>query len=686
MIAAGDGGVPPGDGAPATASWNVARTPSLNLNTGRRPSPQPPTAAAHTLTTGLLQFKKSVVMIPTWSRAGKSPTGDPAKDYKLAGKGSKLRNFKRGDQVELADSGHRAKPNDTKKWLKVEGQSGGGFIKSTKLLEGFSAEASFDSKTRGGEDDGSPVWGAIKGAGDISNAIDDPLVETGRRQDLDVEKWKKDNPTKSEDDPGAPSGASTGLTRAEGGMWLAAGIFGMATSIKDLADNDKDAWERVDAAISLANSTAGVIGSIAQIAGTHLEDDSPAQANAEGFGAWGLGYQEMFTGLSAGVKTIKSVVDLVKMLVDEDKHSSAEWVKATGALLTAGLETAKGVLRSIRQVSETLGGAVTEQFAKVLPGLDIAIAAVKSIVQGYYLLLSAIAWHRMSTLKKDLGQSDPEKFKEARKAYKHDSARVAQLEAMVQEKNAKIDKAKKKLKAVEDKAIVDPKAQRELHEKIQKLERKRDAYEQSKTLALTQSNDTETAQVAAGGPDRVAIEEYDLSVSLESDNKRRVARQAIHIVSNLIAIGASIASLVSGPGAPAAIALKAAAIGVDTSLPFFRWVKQQGRNAASRAEAKGAPLVANLVFNADKSDTAKLADRKKQAVTMLKMIARLNPLIVRVSAGDALAEPLLRAQGDRIKLYLKASGVNTNELFALNGQPAKQVLLLVKAMAQRELD
>ena len=37
-----------------------------------------------------------------------------------------------------------------------------------------------------------------------------------------------------------PSGASTGLTRAEGGMWLAAGIFGMATSIKDLADNDSE--------------------------------------------------------------------------------------------------------------------------------------------------------------------------------------------------------------------------------------------------------------------------------------------------------------------------------------------------------------------------------------------------------------------------------------------------------------
>ncbi|HMO54695.1 MAG TPA: hypothetical protein PJ994_09340, partial [Tepidiformaceae bacterium] len=111
-----------------------------------------------------------------------------------------------------------------------------------------------------------------------------------------------------------------------------------------------------------------------------------------------------------------------------------------------------------------------------------------------------------------------------------------------------------------------------------------------------------------------------------------------------------------------------------------------GRNMASRNEANGEEGLTNKIFNADKSDTAKLADRKKQAVVMLKMIAKLNPLIDQASTGDPQAETALKAQGKRIKVYLKASGVSTNELFALNGKPEKQVLLLVKAMAQRELD
>ena len=648
-----------------------------------KPAMQPARAAASTINRSLIQLKRTMVTSDTTSRIRTSDmTGDVAKDLKSVKKGKKGTSYKRAQEVELTGAGDAKTPDGSVAWYRIGAPQNKEFIKATKVLVNFSDESAFNNKTRGGGNTPSVVDGTLGGIAEISNAVDDPLVETGRRQDLEVEKWKAQNPGKDPDtEPGAPSGASTGLTRLEGGVWLTAGIFGMAVSIKNLADDDKSAWEKIDAAISLMGSTAGVIGSISQIVGTHLEDGSSAQENAKGFGSWGLGYQEMFAGLAAGVKTVKAVVDLVKMIVDEDKHSSSEWVRATGALLKSGLETAKGVLRSIRQISETLGGSVTEQFAQVLPGLDIAIAAVKSIVQGYYLIVSAIAWHRMSALKKDLAGQDPEKFKEARKSYKHDSARVAQLEAMVQEKNAKIAKARSKLAKEKN-----PKTKAALQEKIDKLIVKRDNYAASKKLAEDTSNDTETQQTLSGGPDRTGIEEYDLATSLETDNKRRVVRQTIHIISNLVAIAASIASLVSGPGAPGAIALKAAAIGIDTSLPFFRWIKQQGRNMASRNEAKGEEGLTNKIFNADKSDTAKLADRKKQAVVMLKMIAKLNPLIDQASTGDPQAETALKAQGKRIKVYLKASGVSTNELFALNGKPEKQVLLLVKAMAQRELD
>lgn len=652
---------------------------------------QPPAAgvigqASSTINRSLIQMKRTMVVKPTQTRIRKGDlTGDAKNDLKAVTGGSRGTKYKRADQLDLSEHGHMRGPGGDVAWYRVNPPTKREYITSDAVMAGFSGANEFDPRKKGGESEGGAGWGAAGGIAEIANAADDPAVEWARKLELEKQGWEAANPgMDASTTQGAPQGASTELSRAEGGLWLTGGLFGMAVSMKDLVSDDKSAWERVDAAINFMGSGMAATGALAQIASTHMEEGSAGQELASGTSAWALGYQEMFTGLSAGVKTIKGVVDIVKMIADENKHSVAEWVQATGALLKSGLETAKGVLRTIRQISETLGGAVTEQFAQVLPGLDIAIAAVKSIVQGYYLVVSAIGWHQMATQKKELLKEsghDKGKVEEARKAYRHDSARIAQLDSMVREKDAKIAQAKK-AKAKEK----DPKKKQRLDEKIAALEKKKKMYEDSRRSASIDSDITEADQMAKGGPSRGDVQEYDLASVLETSNQHRVVRQATHITANLVQIAASIASLVSGPGAPAAIALKAAAAGIDMSLPFFRWVKQRGRDAAARNAAKGEKGVSNKIFNADKSDAAKLADRKKQAVSMLKMIAGLNPLIEQAKQGKAGAKPALANHKVRIELYLSASGVDTNKLYSLNGKPSEQVMLMVKAIAQRELD
>ena len=619
-------------------------------------------------------------------------TGDQAKDLKAVASGKTGTRYKRAAEVDLADGGHLRNADGSVAWYKLNPPNKKEYIKAGSVLESFSAAGQFDAKTPGGESEGGAGWSAVKGAGDIANAADDPAVEWSRALTTKKQDWDSAHPDATDAEKAdGPQGASTGLSQGEGAIWAAGGIFGMAVSMKDMLSDETSAWEKVEAAINFLTSGAATGGAIAQIASTFMEEGSDAAKTAASSSGWLLGYQEMFTTLSAGVKTVKGVIDLVKMVVDDSKHSSAEWVKASGAVLVAGLETVKGVLRSVRQINEVIGGSVTAQFAQVLPGIDIAIAAVKSIVQGFYLVVSAISWNQMSGQKAELvkdarGDGEDKKdaearISEARKAYRSDSARIANLDALIREKDVKIEAAKKKKAALRDAKKIAA-----IEVKIAALEEKKAAYQANRNSAAIDSDINEQAQIAKGGPSKGATEEFDLASVLESANQNRVIRQTVHIIANLVAVGASIASLVSGPGAPAAIALKATAMGIDTSLPFFRWVKQEGRNIAARNEAKGEKGISNKIFRGDKSDAAKLADRKKQAVMMLSMIARLNPLMDQAQANQPGARAQLGAQAKRVELYLKASGVEKSSLYALNGNPAKQVLLLVKAISQRELD
>src|SRR6185295_11184557 len=105
------------------------------------------------------------------------------------------------------------------------------------------------------------------------------------------------------------------------------------------------------------------------------------------------------------------------------------------------------------------------------------------------------------------------------------------------------------------------------------------------------------------------LRERELASNTHIANKRRVTRQSVHIGTKLIQIGGAIATFVAGPGAPAAMALKLSALGIDSSLPFWRWIKEKGRDQAAANRARGEDGLTNKIFNADKSKAAKSRSR-----------------------------------------------------------------------------
>ena len=181
--------------------------------------------------------------------------------------------------------------------------------------------------------------------------------------------------------------------------------------------------------------------------------------------------------------------------------------------------------------------------------------------------------------------------------------------------------------------------------------------------------------------------QLELTSELSSANAKRVVRQSIHIATNLVKIAGSIVTIVGGTGAPAGVALKAAAGGVDISLPFFRSIKQYGRNRAGKTVAKGRKGVFAKVFDANKSTAGKLAHRKKQAVTILMMIADLNKIIPRSTDKDTRRLELkeFKKQVAHIERLIYAAGTSPKKLYRANGKPMEQIKILVEAMCKREL-
>ena len=667
---------------PAHGSMNQGRSPL-------RASGQTTTQASR-----MLQLKPARVSAKTTTRKFTGALKNkPKEDAQAVEKASKGVAFAQFDEIEISDGDqvHETAEGPVA-WYKISsGKGTGQYIRATKVLSG----GTFSTAQPGGEQEqatGESMSG-LDLAATQSTLLDSGLLEHSRQLQL--------------------GGANPiGLNAAEGVTWTGAGILGMAAGIRDMADDSKSAFDRVNAAMNFMSQTMGVMGGTAIFAANVVAQKSTIHENAALVNAWATGYADMFAGLANAVKLIKNVVTVIKMVAGDEKYNRGKLVAVGGDLLGSALDTAKSVLRSIRGVNEALaGGTVGSQFAKLLPGLDIALLGVKSIQQGYYLAESGVGLHQMTKRKAELEGAlveegySAEQIKAAGKQHRTEEAQLSILGDMVAEKTAKIkktqdkrdkidaelkadetggqDKKKKKLTDKQKQKLIAERAA--LDQKIESLKAKKTRYAE-KRAALSEQFTALAAQ--STGPSRKKLEERELSSDVQIANRRRVTRQAVHISTNLVQVGGSIAAIVSGPGAPAALALKLSAAGFDASLPLFRWIKQKGRDTAARNRAKGEQGYANKIFNADKGTAAKLAARKKQAVVILTMVAGLNKLMP-TAANSTLEHrqqnDALKSQARRVEGYIRAMGCTPKDLYAANGKPDEQVKILVTELAKREL-
>jgi hypothetical protein len=416
----------------------------------------------------------------------------------------------------------------------------------------------------------------------------------------------------------------------------------------------------------------------------------------------------MFGTLSSGIQTVKGVVDLIHMVHEERTgsatHSRDEYVHAMGELLINGLDTVRGVLVSIRQISQTVAGGIFDKFDQVIPGLDIAVAAVNIIMEGYYLIESAVHHWWMRERKKQLKLElqnkgfGKEEIKQSRKVYTKQEASSANLDHQIDRNEKKIAKKDKKIDKKIN-AIGTAKSNKKLGSQLTKLYAEQDEIERikgnnstlegNKQAKQQQIDDYENEFVGGSNtklahPSRKDLTELELADELAVTNRKRIVRQSIHIGSNLVKIAGSITTLVAGPGAPAGVALKAAAAGIDVSLPLFRSLKQYGRNVAAKKQAKGetgkTSKVFNKIFNADKSTTAKLVHRKRQAMSIMMMVAGLNDYV-----PPKKTEKELKEQIKIVERYIRSVSVTPSVLYKKNGDVPAQLKLLLEALYKREL-
>ncbi len=619
---------------------------------------------------------------------------------------------------------------------------GDGYIRATKVFQGIAAGNAEEPEN---EDD-------------LFGAFNDSAVSVSKDSLGDFSKEMEHQKSIQKD-----------LDISSGVLGSAGGLIGMVLSLNSFMDTkNKKLGDWVDMIwngliVNAGKYTSGVSGMIS--AALEKSDMTKNAKEAKDASGWSGSFASAFETLGGAVKTIKSVIDLIKMWSTDEKFGKPEYAKVGSTIISGALSTAKGVVDSIKSFIEIFDGPVGG-LADAVPGLDIAINAVKMVMESYYLATSAYHWNKMRTASSDLikgleaqGKGDKTKVSAAKKEYATKRAEITNLETR---KSAKEAKNQSRQQAIDKLST----QQTELETKKQTLETERDQLEADK-LQLEKQN---TLLKAGKTPDQAAIkanqekitfnssqinakqteiaaindklngtllrsgirkekaelekkvgitaekintaatkiktqqgamaayavdkglsqediEEVDLADELTSGNQKRIIRQSIHLSSDAVKIAASIANL-TGVGATAGVAMKASAAGVDLSLPFLRSLKQYGRKKAAESQAKGETgTFSQWLFNANKSDIAKLEERKRHTVTIFKMVNKLNdhvPLPTDIPADKASKLEKFRLSSARVELFIQAAGCEPKELYRLNGKPDAQASLILKSLYKRE--
>jgi hypothetical protein len=628
----------------------------------------------------------------------------------------------RFDQVEVEDSDthHVKDKKGNVAWYRIKNTTNE-YIRATKVLdleyhpqgdkiEGLaelkqlvsdeSEKKQFKERGSGVETKGegySPFEEAKK-AYDIPSDVVSSLAGVGKKRELAEEKGKSDY-----SDVKLSDNEVKNLMYASGAMGIAGGMFGFALSIKKLVSSESEAMDRVEAVFGLLTNVSDVGKSASDIAKTA---QGGITAGKELASSKASAFFESFSGVVktvfSGVKTIASIVKAVQMLASEKKYSVGEGLRQGTAIFQNLVETAQGVVSSIKTIWDAFGEA-PKSIGSAVPGLGFVLSGLSLIMKGYYLAKSAYWGTKMLQEKRSLKEAlskerggqykkkgltkeqleakSKQKVKDTRSFYQRQEAITATSQAAkakAQATKAKLEQKRDAITGTDRKSV---KRKQALQLKINGLEARITRYDTNINDAKHAITVKETAPTRSGGKrflSREQLGEFELAKELGYVNRKRVVRQAIHIGTEIVKIAGEIANLASASGVAAGISigLKASASGIELSLPFFRAIKQWGRNRAANKMAKSGTFDDKAsIFNWKKSTAAKLEMRKKHAVRILLMAANLD-----------LTQPRdkIEKHAKRIENYIHAVGCSPAALYRLNGQPMAQIKFLATEMAKRE--
>lgn len=428
------------------------------------------------------------------------------------------------------------------------------------------------------------------------------------------------------------------------------GLLGMANGFVSLGDPEATTADLIEKALEIEQGAMKTGEAVSKLVHTASGSENPTTASK--FGSAFEGYGAAFSGIKEAFMGMRKLVNLINEYQD---YSTPEKAKAAGEISVHALETAKSIVLSVKAFIELVEGSASGHLMAAVPGLDIAVSGGKIIMQGYYLIISNNSRKEMNDRRNELSKNNKEekgKMKEASKNYKKYDAAISNKKEVIKNYEKELDNPGKKT----DKA--------KLRKDIKRLKQEITQLEQYKL-----------------GVSRDDVAEFTLVTELRDSNRKRVTRQGIHIATEMTKIAGSIATL-TGVGSMGGGIVKGAAAATDLALPVARLAKQKARNSKAKKLAK-AELNEDQILqkgkfynvNVSKSSVAKYDFRIKQVKYLIKLIVDL-PYKNRVKDKNDF---------DNVNRYLKAAGVNKKKLFSKNGDPKKQISILLDAFQQREL-
>jgi hypothetical protein len=452
---------------------------------------------------------------------------------------------------------------------------------------------------------------------DASGSLKDEIKKIEKSKGKDAAEADPLNEKKGKiDEEEAKFGVASSVFDTIGGI---AGLVGLVKTFKEADSGSKKAAAATETVEAVQKTFSGVANMVDYSAKVSGKEDGVGDSSAVAGYAGSVG--DGIAAIKSAFFAVKKIFELFRENAGEKGLTDGEKFRGGMEVLNQGLQSAQSAVKTVKSILEVLELG-TGNLAKVVPGIGIAISAVKITIQVYDMIQSNVSRMQMTDIKRDF----KEKYKANTKVVVDKSSNWFGAKSGTDKKEL----AKRKAE-LEAKPVPTPLEKEELSD----------------------------------------IKEYELALEMKYINQKRLTRAGISLGLEMLSMAGDIATL-SGAGAAAGVSMKAIAGGAKVGMSVARRVKQYGRDKAAQAPADSAW---RSVFNADKSSQNKHDKRNKDVDVIFSMVRNLP---------EYTDDEAVQKQYQRVEIFIQASGCSTKELYKLNGDVEKQRELLMESMKKRE--